>query len=111
MKKFSDDTIVLTEEEKVVVESLSDKIVEMIKEGKSTDDILNGDLDEGLLGGIVGGVAGDEHCVARLQGVAIGPALGRAICKALGIEHGILYNFLNSKVFLAAVCGYIGLRY
>ena len=101
MKKFSDDTIVLTEEEKVVVESLSDKIVEMIKEGKSTDDILNGDLDEGLLGGIVGGVAG----------AAIGPALGRAICKALGIEHGILYNFLNSKAFLAAVCGYIGLRY
>lgn len=101
MKKFSDDTIVLTEEEKIVVESLSDKIVEMIKEGKSTDDILNGDLDEGLLGGIVGGVAG----------AAIGPALGRAICKALGIEHGILYNFLNSKAFLAAVCGYIGLRY
>lgn len=101
MKKFSDDTIVLTEEEKVVVESLSDKIVEMIKEGKSTDDILNGDLDEGLLGGIVGGVAG----------ATIGPALGRAICKALGIEHGILYNFLNSKVFLAAVCGYIGLKY
>ena len=101
MKKFSDDTIVLAEEEKVVVESLSDKIAEMIKEGKSTDDILNGDLDEGLLGGIVGGVAG----------AAIGPALGRAICKALGIEHGILYNFLNSKAFLAAVCGYIGLRY
>ena len=101
MKKFSDDTIVLTEEEKVVVESLSYKIVEMIKEGKSTDDILNGDLDEGLLGGIVGGVAG----------ATIGPALGRAICKALGIEHGILYNFLNSKVFLAAVCGYIGLKY
>ena len=101
MKKFSDDTVVLTEEQKVAVETLSDKIVELIKEGKSTDEILNGDLDEGLLGGIIGGVAG----------AAIGPALGRAICKALGIEHGILYNFLNSRAFLAAVCGYVGLRY
>jgi uncharacterized membrane protein YeaQ/YmgE (transglycosylase-associated protein family) len=101
MKKFSDDTIVLTEEQKVAVETLSDKIVELIKEGKSTDEILNGDLDEGLLGGIIGGVAG----------AAIGPALGRAICKALGIEHGILYNFLNSRAFLAAVCGYVGLKY
>ena len=101
MKKFSDDTIVLTEEQKVAVETLSDKIVELIKEGKSTDEILNGDLDEGLLGGIIGGVAG----------AAIGPALGRAICKALGIEHGILYNFLNSRAFLTAVCGYVGLKY
>ena len=101
MKKFSDDTIVLTEEQKVAVETLSDKIVELIKEGKSTDEILNGNLDEGLLGGIIGGVAG----------AAIGPALGRAICKALGIEHGILYNFLNSRAFLAAVCGYVGLKY
>lgn len=101
MKKFSDDIVVLTEEQRVAVETLSDKIAEMIKEGKSTDDILNGDLDEGLLGGIIGGAVG----------ASIGPALGRAICKALGIEHGILYNFLNSRVFLTAVCGYVGLKY
>jgi len=101
MKKFSDDTVVLTEEQRVAVETLSDKMAEMIKEGKSTDDILNGDLDEGLLGGIIGGAVG----------ASIGPALGRAICKALGIEHGILYNFLNSRAFLTAVCGYVGLRY
>lgn len=101
MKKFSDDTVVLTEEQRVAVETLSDKMAEMIKEGKSTDDILNGDLDEGLLGGIIGGAVG----------ASIGPALGRAICKALGIEHGILYNFLNSRAFLTAVCGYVGLKY
>ena len=101
MKKFSDDSIVLTEEQAIAVETLSDRIADIIREGKSTDEILNGDLDEGLLGGIVGGITG----------ATIGPALGRAICKALGIEHGILYNFLNSKVFLAAVCGYAGLRY
>ncbi len=101
MKKISDDIFVLNEDEKIVVDNLSDKIAEMIKEGKSTDEILKGDLDEGLLGGIVGGVAG----------ATIGPALGRAICKALGIEHGILYNFLNSRTFLAAVCGYMGLKY
>lgn len=101
MKKFSDDILVLTEEQKVIVDTLSDKIVEMIKEGKSTDDIIKGDIDEGIIGGIVGGLAG----------ATIGPALGRAICKALGIDHGILYNFLNSRAFLAAVCGYAGLKY
>ena len=46
-----------------------------------------------------------------IAGVTIGPALGKAICKALGIEHGILYNFLNSRAFLTAVCGYVGLKY
>ena len=101
MKKFSDDIIVLNEEQNIVVEKLSNRIVELLKEGKSTDEILNGNLDEGLLGGIVGGVAG----------ATIGPALGRAICRALGIERGILYNFLNSRAFLAAVCGYVGLKY
>lgn len=101
MKKFSDDILVLTEEQKVIVDTLSDKIVEMIKEGKSTDDIIKGDIDEGIIGGIVGGLAG----------ATIGPSLGRAICKALGIDHGILYNFLNSRAFLAAVCGYAGLKY
>jgi len=101
MKKISDDIFVLNEDEKIVVDNLSDKIAEIIKEGKSTDEILKGDLDEGLLGGIIGGVAG----------ATIGPALGRAICKALGIEHGILYNFLNSRAFLAAVCGYMGFKY
>lgn len=101
MKKLSETTVILTEEQNAVVETLSDKIVEMIKEGKSTDEILNGDVDEGLIGGLVGGIAG----------ATIGPALGRAICKALGIDHGILYNFLNSRAFLTAVCGYAGLKY
>lgn len=101
MKKFSDDTIMLTEEQNMAVERISGKIAEMLKEGKSTDEILNGDIDEGLLGGIVGGITG----------ATIGPSIGRAICRALGIEHGILYNFLNSRVFLTAVCGYIGLKY
>lgn len=101
MKKFSDDLLVLTEEQNNLVETLSEKITEMIKEGKSTDDIIKGNIDEGIIGGIVGGLAG----------ATIGPALGRAICKALGIDHGILYNFLNSRAFLAAVCGYAGLKY
>ena len=101
MKKFSDDIVSLNEEQNRVVESLSEKIAEMIREGESTDRILNGDIDEGLLGGLVGAAAG----------AAIGPALGRAICRALGIERGVLYNFLNSRAFLAAVCGYAGLKY
>lgn len=102
MKKFSEDTVILTEEQKVVIDKLSEKIAVMIKEGKSTDEIFSQkNIDEGLFGGLVGAVAG----------ATVGPALGRAICKALGIERGILYNFLNSRAFLTAVCGYAGLKY
>lgn len=51
------------------------------------------DIDEGLLGSIVGGAAG----------YLVGPALGRGIAKALGIEKGILYDVLTSKLVTAAL--------
>ena len=79
MKKFSDDTIVLTEEEKVVVESLSDKIVEMIKEGKSTDEIReflenkgkyhnNARVAAGIGEALTGSMGGVGHAAATAVG-------------------------------------------
>jgi hypothetical protein len=50
-------------------------------------------LDEGILGRIVGGVAG----------FVIGPAIGRIVANALGIERGILYDMLTSRIVSAAL--------
>lgn len=58
------------------------------------------DVEEGLLGGIVGGIAG----------LAFGPKVGDAVCKALGITKGTLYDLLHSRIFTAAVCSYLGLK-
>ena len=73
MKKISDNY--LTEAQKIEVEIASEKILKLINENK-------GEIDEGLLGSIIGG----------LGGLTFGPAIGKAICKALGIERGMLYN-------------------
>ena len=71
MKKISDNY--LTEAQKIEVEIASEKILKLINENK-------GEIDEGLLGSIIGG----------LGGLTFGPAIGKAICKALGIERGML---------------------
>lgn len=51
------------------------------------------DLDEGLLGKIIGG----------LTGFVAGPAIGKVIANALGIEKGIIYDMLTSKLAGAAL--------
>lgn len=58
-------------------------------------------IDEGFLSGLLGGIAG----------ATLGPQLGQAICKALGIKDGMLYNLLTSRMFLGAVCGYMGAKW
>ena len=91
MKKISDNY--LTEAQKIEVEIASEKILKLINENK-------GEIDEGLLGSIIGG----------LGGLTFGPAIGKAICKALGIERGLLYNLLTSRAFTTAVASYIGYK-
>lgn len=51
------------------------------------------DLDEGLLSSLLGGAAG----------FLIGPTIGKALCKALGIERGVLWDLLNSKLVTTAI--------
>lgn len=51
-------------------------------------------IDEGLLGSIIGGTAG----------LLVGPAIGRAICRALGIEeNGTLGKLLTSRLVTTAI--------
>ena len=49
----------------------------------------------------------DEGIIKTLAGAGVGyimgPALGKAICKALGIEKGILYDLMTSKLVTTAI--------
>ena len=72
-----------------------DKVIEELnkarQEGKT--------VDEGLLGAVVGGIAG----------ATIIPSIMKAICKVLGINvNGQFGNLLTSRLVLAAVGAEIG---
>lgn len=56
--------------------------------------------NEGLLGGIVGGIGG----------LVAGDKLGKAICRALGVTTGPLYQLLTSKIVMTAICTYLGIK-
>lgn len=67
-------------------ESVYEEVLKKIKEGD--------ELDEGFFGALVGGAAG----------ALAGPAIGRAICKALGIdENGHLGKLLTSRLVTTAI--------
>lgn len=64
-------------------------------------DAVNGkEVDEGVLAGILGGGIG----------LALGPKVGQAICNALNIQKGVLYDLLNSRLVTTAICAKLGLR-
>lgn len=90
-EEFNND-IVLNESEQRMVNEAADKLAEMIKNGE--------EIDEGIFSSILGGAAG----------YAFGPSIGTAICKALGISSGLLYNLLTSKAFTTAVAAYMGYK-
>ena len=56
------------------------------------------ELDEGFFGQLIGGAAG----------LIVGPALGKVIANALGIEKGILYDMLTSRLVTTALGAAIG---
>ena len=114
-KKYSGGTVFISEEEavqamfegirqrKILNESRS--VLSYIKEcqieAEAKDKELKEVVDEGFLSGLLSGLAG----------ATLGPKLGEAICKALNIKDGMLYNLLTSRVFLGAVCGYLGAKW
>ena len=83
---------VLNESDMQIVNEAADKIAEMLKNGD--------EIDEGIFNAILGGAAG----------YALGPSIGTAICKALGVTSGLLYNLLTRKAFTTAVSVYLGYR-
>lgn len=50
-------------------------------------------IDEGILSSIIGGAAG----------FLLGPTIGKIIANALGIEKGILYDMLTSRLVSTAL--------
>jgi hypothetical protein len=89
--------------------SLNSRELEFIKESANVDNVETGkDIEtmmedqsnEGLIGGIVGGIGG----------LAFGSKIGAAICKALGITQGPLYNLMTSKIMTTAICTYLGVK-
>lgn len=72
-----------------------DKAIKMLQEAKENQQ----PIDEGLFKAIFGG----------LVGATAGPAIGKALCKTLGLdERGMLGNLLTSRLFLTALGGYMG---
>ena len=58
-------------------------------------------IDEGLLGAVIGGIAG----------VTIAPSIMKAVCKVLGIDtKGQFGSLITSKLVLAALCTEMGWR-
>lgn len=83
MKSLSEQII---EQRELLIESKSDEIAQAIKEGQ--------EIDEGFLATMLGGLAG----------ITAGASIMKAVCKALGLEKGLIYNLLTSKL----VCGVAG---
>ena len=52
----------------------------------------------------------NESQMIEVENASEGPSIGKAICKALGIEKGLLYNLLTSRIFTTAVAAYIGYK-
>jgi len=67
-------------------EELYNRLVEKLEQGE--------EIDEGLLGAAIGGVAG----------ALVGPAIGKAVCRVLGIqENGTLGKLLTSRLVTTAL--------
>lgn len=60
------------------------------------------DIDEGIISKVLGGIAG----------FAVGPSIGKVIANALGVQRGIIYDMLTSRLvgaaLGAAITKYIG---
>ncbi len=83
IKLDNNDFTYLNESERIEVQEI------LVKFG---DKKIN-ELDEGILGSILGG----------LTGFVVGPAIGKVIANALGIDKGIIYDMLTSRLVAAAL--------
>lgn len=86
MKNLKQHINEITEQKQLLIECKSDELAQMILEGQ--------EINEGLFSTLLGGLAG----------VTIGATVMKAVCKALGLEKGMIYDLLTSKL----VCGIAG---
>lgn len=78
----------ISKNNELLLESKIDELTEAINKGQP--------IDEGFFSSLLGGVAG----------LTAGSAIMKAVCKCLGIEKGLLFDLLTSKV----VCGVAGAK-
>lgn len=76
----------ISEQREMLIERKSDELAKMIHEGQ--------EINEGFFSSLLGGLAG----------VTIGATVMKAVCKAIGLEKGMIYDLLTSKL----VCGIAG---
>lgn len=93
MKKLEE---YITPQEETITEELTyDKVIAQLQEAKENDV----PLEEGLIGAVVGGLAG----------ATFGPKVMKAVCKALGVdEKGPFGSLLTSRLILTAVGTSVG---
>lgn len=103
------DALVLFAQLYEKITNLNEKEIAFIKECVENEtDVKSNDIEkmmedqanEGIIGGLIGGIGG----------LAFGSKIGAAICKALGITQGPLYNLLTSKIMTTAICTYLGIK-
>lgn len=71
------------------------KKLRAIKE--SLDNLNESEVSDELKEGII------RNLIGTIGGAVIGPKIGRVIAKVLGVEKGLLYNFLTSNFVNAAL--------
>lgn len=49
----------------------------------------------------------NEGVISAAMGAMIGPKVAKAICNALGITKGPLYDMMNSNTFIRALTAYL----
>lgn len=88
--------------------NLSDKEIRYIAESVNSEEVsvdsINTEIEKMQNEGFFGGAAG------LLGGLIAGDKLGKAICNALGVTGGPLYNLLTSKIVMTAICTYLGIK-
>ncbi len=91
----------LSIDEKKVILNLDNLISENKIKLNDVIDYLNEDnTNEGLLGGLLGGLAG----------FALGQSVGKIIAHCLGVDKGILYDILTSRLLSTALGYELGKR-
>ena len=85
-----------TQEHTQITESMMyDDMIKKLQEAKESGT----PIDEGLLGAVIGGIAG----------ITIAPSVMKAVCKILGIDtKGQFGSLMTSRLVLTALCTEMG---
>jgi hypothetical protein len=87
-------------DQNMIDEALAAFIKKANEEGYTIQQLQEELANEGFIGSILGG----------LTGFALGQAVGRMVANALGVEKGLLFDLMTSRVIGAAIGYHLGKR-